>query len=57
VILSLGSHTKCITKVLWSGCGNIYTASEDTTIKVWDKSGKLRKEFKNHGHWVNFLKY
>lgn len=41
MIHTLTSHTKCITKVLWGGEGFIYSASEDTTIKVWNKEGKL----------------
>lgn len=33
----------------------IYTASEDTTIGVWNKSGKRARELKGHAHWVNSI--
>jgi ribosome assembly protein 4 len=42
----MSGHTKSITKVLWGGQDLIYSASEDTTIKVWNKGGKLCKELK-----------
>ncbi len=35
----LNGHTQCVTKVLWGGEDHLYTASEDTTIKCWDKVG------------------
>jgi len=41
--------------MLWGGEGLIYTASEDTTIGVWNKGGKKVQELKGHGHWVNSI--
>ena len=39
--------------MLW---GNfIYTASEDTTINVWNKNGTKVQELKGHAHWVNTI--
>ncbi|KAM3141596.1 hypothetical protein pb186bvf_006201 [Paramecium bursaria] len=52
-LLSISAHQKCITKMLW---GNfIYTASEDTTINVWNKNGTKVQELKGHAHWVNTI--
>ena len=49
-------HTASVTKVLWGGEGQIYTASQDRTIKVWDAdSGMLTNDLKGHAHWVNTL--
>lgn len=33
----------------------IYSASQDTTIKVWKPDGQLLHELKGHGHWVNWI--
>eukprot|EP01125_Pyxidicula_operculata_P011577 TRINITY_DN3793_c0_g1_i1.p1 TRINITY_DN3793_c0_g1~~TRINITY_DN3793_c0_g1_i1.p1 ORF type:complete len:465 (+),score=81.33 TRINITY_DN3793_c0_g1_i1:61-1395(+) len=55
-LFSLDAHTKSVTAAKWGGEGLIYTASQDTTIKVWaDKDGKLVRVLKGHGHWVNTL--
>jgi len=55
-VLSFGNHTKSITCIKWGGEGLIYTASQDTTIKVWDeRDGKLVRVLKSHAHWVNTL--
>jgi len=35
MVFSLTQHTKCVTCVKWGGNDLIYTASQDTTIKVW----------------------
>lgn len=51
----LSGHAKAITKVLWGGQNLIYTSSEDCTVKIWEKSGKLVKDLKAHAHWVNTL--
>ncbi|KAL1539671.1 Notchless protein 1 [Salvia divinorum] len=38
------------------GDGFIYTGSQDCTIKIWETTqGKLIRELKGHGHWVNSL--
>ena len=55
VVAICSGHTKSITKVLWGGQDLIFSASEDTTIKVWNKAGKQLKELKGHAHWVNTL--
>ncbi|CAD8066103.1 unnamed protein product [Paramecium sonneborni] len=54
-LIAINAHQKAITKMLWGGQGYIYTASEDTTIGVWNKSGKRLQELKGHGHWVNSI--
>jgi len=42
--------------VRWGGTGNIYTASHDKTVKVWDASkGTLIHTLSSHAHWVNHL--
>ncbi|KAK9913047.1 hypothetical protein M0R45_036873 [Rubus argutus] len=52
----LSGHTLAITCVKWGGDGFIYTGSQDCTIKVWETTeGKLIRELKGHGHWVNTL--
>ncbi|KAG0450725.1 hypothetical protein HPP92_026600 [Vanilla planifolia] len=54
--ISLTGHTLAVTCVKWGGDGMIYTSSQDCTIKVWETSqGKLVRELKGHGHWVNSL--
>ncbi|XP_019175867.1 PREDICTED: notchless protein homolog [Ipomoea nil] len=57
-VICLSGHTLAITCVKWGGDGKIYTGSQDCTIKVWEISegkGKLIRELKGHGHWVNSL--
>jgi ribosome assembly protein 4 len=54
-VLSFANHTQSITCIKWGGEGLIYTASQDTTIKVWAEDGKLIRVLKGHGHWVNTL--
>lgn len=54
-ILFISGHSKCVTKILWGGEDLIYSSSEDTLVKVWDKSGEMIRELKGHGHWVNTL--
>ena len=59
-VFTLSCHTKPITQVRWSGIGGnegtVFTASRDTTIKMWDAStGTMIKELKGHAHWVNSL--
>nr|GMC52978.1 notchless protein homolog [Ipomoea batatas] len=54
-VICLSGHTLAITCVKWGGDGVIYTGY-DCTIKVWETSqGKLIRELKGHGHWVNSL--
>ncbi|KAL0682328.1 hypothetical protein Bca4012_049175 [Brassica carinata] len=49
-------HTLAVTCVKWGGDGIIYTGSQDCTIKMWETTqGKLIRELKGHGHWVNSL--
>ena len=52
---SFGNHTKCVTKVLWSGANNIYTGSEDQRICCFDGEGNYLREHKKHSHWVNSM--
>lgn len=53
--ICLTGHTLAITCVKWGGDGIIYTGSQDCTIKMWNSEGKLIRELKGHGHWVNSL--
>lgn len=41
--------------MIWGGEDLLFGASEDRTIKVWDKEGKFARELKGHGHWVNYI--
>ncbi|KAI3818472.1 hypothetical protein L1987_12279 [Smallanthus sonchifolius] len=55
-VICLSGHTLAVTCVKWGGDGFIYTGSQDCTIKVWETTqGKLIRELKGHGHWVNSL--
>lgn len=55
-VICLSGHTLAVTCVKWGGDGLIYSSSQDCTIKVWESSqGKLIRELKGHGHWVNTL--
>ena len=54
-IRSFGSHTKCVTKVLWSGSDEIYSCSEDQKISCFDSKGNHIRELKKHSHWVNTM--
>ena len=54
--LALTVHTNSVTAIKWGGEGLLYSASRDTTIFVWDaKDGKVVRQLKGHGHWVNTL--
>lgn len=45
-----------ITCVKWGGCGLIYTASQDTTVRVWRADdGVLCRTLLGHAHWINSL--
>jgi ribosome assembly protein 4 len=53
---TLTGHTDMVTKVIWGGEDLVYSASRDTLIKCWNvKKGKLARDLKGHGHWVNTL--
>ncbi|PON97901.1 Guanine nucleotide-binding protein, beta subunit [Trema orientale] len=55
-LICLTGHTSAVTCVKWGGDGVIYTGSEDCTIKVWETlQGKLIRELKGHGKWVNSI--
>ncbi|KAM1431279.1 hypothetical protein ACFX2I_047249 [Malus domestica] len=62
-VICLSGHTLAVTCVKWGGDGiyNNYLylnchSSQDCTIKVWETTqGKLIRELKGHGHWVNSL--
>jgi ribosome assembly protein 4 len=54
--MALTAHSNAVTSVKWGGDGLLYTASRDTTIFIWDASdGKVVRQLKGHGHWVNTL--
>jgi ribosome assembly protein 4 len=52
---AFGNHTKCVTKVLWSGCNEIISCSEDLRICCFDSNGGYLRELKKHSHWVNSM--
>lgn len=52
---SFGTHTKCVTKVLWSGANEIISCSEDQKICCFDPKGTIIRELKRHSHWVNSM--
>jgi len=54
-VLTLSGHTHSVTCVKWGGSGLIYTASEDTTIKVWRADDGILCRTLKHAHWVNTL--
>jgi len=54
-LTTVNYHSACVTSVIWGGEGFLYSSSEDRTIKVVNDKGKLQKELKSHGHWVNCL--
>ncbi|KRW98567.1 WD40-repeat-containing domain [Pseudocohnilembus persalinus] len=54
-LITFNGHLKAVTKVLWGGQDLIYSSSEDTTIKIWQKNGNIYKDIKAHAHWVNTL--
>jgi WD40 repeat protein len=37
---AFGNHTKCVTKVLWSGANEIISGSEDQRIVCFDPNGQ-----------------
>lgn len=55
MLVILSGHLKCVTKVIWGGQNYLYSSSEDQSVKVWDKAGKMIKDLKGHAHWVNAL--
>jgi ribosome assembly protein 4 len=55
-VLTLSSHTNVVTAIKWGGDGLLYSASRDTNIYVWETGeGKLIRQLRGHGHWVNSL--
>ncbi|KAJ0232975.1 WD40 repeat-containing protein [Hirschfeldia incana] len=58
-VTCLSGHTRGVTCVKWGGDGIIYTGSQDCTIKMWQVTPEglpcLKKQLKEHGHWVNSL--
>ncbi|VEL21021.1 unnamed protein product, partial [Protopolystoma xenopodis] len=54
--LTLTGHQKPVTFLRWGGSDLIYSASQDTTIRVWrPEDGVLCRILNLHGHWVNCL--
>ena len=54
--IQLTGHKASVSCVRWGGNGNIYTGSQDRTIKVWEsKGGTLIQTLTAHAHWVNHL--
>lgn len=44
-----------VTKVIWSGEGVVYSASQDRVIRVWTVTGAIIRVLSGHGHWVNSI--
>ncbi|KAK0748415.1 WD40-repeat-containing domain protein [Apiosordaria backusii] len=52
----LSGHKSSVTCVRWGGTGQIYTGSQDRTVRVWDSvKGTLVQSFTAHGHWINYI--
>lgn len=53
---TMSQHTAGITSIRWSLSGNIYTASKDRNILVWDSQGRFKTRLNcSHAHWVNSI--
>lgn len=52
----LSGHKSSVSCVRWGGFGDIYSASHDKTIKVWNsKDGRQVASLNAHAHWVNHI--
>ena len=52
---SFGNHSKCVTKVIWTGGNEIISCSEDQKISVYNNKGDFLRGMKSHSHWVNTM--
>jgi ribosome assembly protein 4 len=52
---SFGNHSKCVTKILWTGGNEIISCSEDQKISVYDAQGNFIRGMRSHSHWVNTM--
>lgn len=52
---SFGNHSKCVTKLLWTGGNEIISCSEDQKISVYDNKGNFLRGMRSHSHWVNTM--
>ena len=50
-------HTKKVEGVSVSPEGLIVSGGEDSTIKIWNRDGKLLKTLKEHKSWVNKISF
>ena len=56
ITYKFNGHTKMVTKVIWGGQDFIYSASRDTTIRVWNpNNGTCVRILQAHAHWVNHI--
>ena len=55
IIISTLAHEQSITKTIWSGENNIYTCSEDQTVKIFDENLSHIKTLHGHSHWINTM--
>ncbi|KAL6070688.1 NLE domain-containing protein [Balamuthia mandrillaris] len=55
LLYSISSHSMAVTCVKWGGQGLLYSASQDRLINVFTPEGKIVRQLKGHGHWVNTL--
>ena len=51
----LTGHKDSVNSVLWGGTGNLYTASHDKTVKIWNDRGQCLHTLNGHAHWANHL--
>ncbi|KAI1431570.1 soluble quino protein glucose/sorbosone dehydrogenase [Xylaria sp. CBS 124048] len=52
----LSGHKSAVTMVRWGGLNQIYSASQDRQIKVWNASdGTLQRSLNSHAHRVNHI--
>ena len=55
IIINILAHEQSITKCIWSGENNIFTCSEDQTIKIFNDKFDHIKTLIGHSHWINTM--
>jgi ribosome assembly protein 4 len=54
-LINVHAHDQAITKTIWSGENNIYTSSQDQTIKIFDSNFNHINTLLGHAHWINTM--
>ena len=55
IIINIFAHEQSITKCIWSGENNIFTCSEDQTVKIFNEKFDHIKTLIGHSHWINTM--